>query len=272
MSYRLFAVALFTSLLLLSGTTAFAINPIRVGADSVENYSGCGCNSGNLSYTNDQSTKFMNRIDDWHTRSFLYTDSVAWNWDFVEDQLSGGDQYAADSVHLMLISGHGAISGSTYYGYLCSSSSLASCSFNTGQTYLGEVAGQSYSTNPGSLRFLILATCYGVDQSNASAVWRPVFQRGRNFMYVMGYTGTSADSESTDEVPEDFAQKAAGEGWTLKQAWFWAIEDWLINDHAGVISAGDTEAEAISNRDNLRLTSDPNITSPVWMAWAYHEG
>lgn len=271
-SFRQFAVALCTFLLLQSGP-AFALSPLRVGAESVENYSGCGCASGDLSYCNDQSTMFMDRIDDFHTRVFLYNDSLAWNSDMVEDQLGGGDQYAADDVHLLFVSGHGGLSGTSIYnGYLCKDSSYTSCNYSTSQTYLGEVTGQSYSTNPGKLRFLILATCHGVDQTNAANVWKPVFQRGRNLMYVMGYTGTSADSENTDEVGYDFADKAAASGWTLKQAWFWAVEDWLINDTGALISAGDTEAEAISNRDNIKLTSDPNVTSPVWMSWSWHAG
>jgi hypothetical protein len=75
---------------------------------------------------------FMDRIDDFHTRVFLYNDGLAWNSDMVEDQLGGGDQYAADDVHLLFVSGHGALSGtSTYYGYLCKdSSSAASCNYD----------------------------------------------------------------------------------------------------------------------------------------------
>src|SRR5215213_3588396 len=65
LSYRQFAVALF--LLVMTAVPAFALNPLRVGAESVENYSGCGCTSGNLSYCNDQATMFMDRIDDFHT-------------------------------------------------------------------------------------------------------------------------------------------------------------------------------------------------------------
>ncbi len=268
---RVLPIALAALLLTLP---AFATSPLRVGADSVENYSGCGCSSGNLSYCNDQSSKFMNRIDNWHTRVFLFQDSSAWNADLVEDQLGVGgvDRFYGDNVHLMLTSGHGSQSSTTYSGYLCKSSGFNACSYSTSQTYFGEQAGQANSTNPGMLRFLILCTCFGIDKTLAPAIWRPVFARGRNFMYVMGYHGTSADSETTDEVPEDFAQKAGGEGWTLKQAWFWAIEDWWVNDTGAVVTGGDTEAEAVGNREGMKLTWDPNIGWPSWIAWAWHEG
>jgi len=272
MSSRMYATALLVFLL---AVPAFAVSPLLVGAESVENYSGCGCSSGNLSYCNDQSTKFMNRIDNWHTRKFLYTNSSAWNGDLIEDQLGvGGTDYPyGDEVHLLLISGHGGVGVSTFSGYLCKTSSYNSCSFSTDRTYFGEVAPQANSSaHPGKLRFLILCTCHSVDKVKAAAVWGPVFARGKNFMYVMGYTGTSADAEMTDEVPEDFAQKAAGSNWTLKQAWFWAIEDWWINDTGSLVSAGDTQAEAISNRDSMRLTWDPNVSYPSWIAWAWHQG
>jgi hypothetical protein len=245
---------------------------LTVGAEAVENYTGCGC-SGNLSYTRDQASKFMDKIDDWHTRKFLYYDSNAWNKDMIEDQLGGTDYYTADSVHLMLISGHGGLSGSTYYGYLCTSSGYTSCSYDTTKNYDGEKPGQAYSTPyPGTLRFLILCTCHSVDKVQAPYVWRPVFARGSYFSYVMGYSGTSVDSWTTDEVGSDFASKAAGSGWTLKQAWFWAIEDWWADDTGAVVSRGATESEAISNRDNYKLNTYKEHPYPSWVAWAWHEG
>lgn len=271
---RILPVAMFVLLLSHTAPNAKAISPLLVGAESVENYSGCGCSSGNLSYCNDQAIMFMNRIDDWHTRKFVYTDSSAWNSDMVEDQLGGTDFPYDDEVNLLLISGHGNINSTSgvYSGFLCKSPSTGACSYSTSQTFLGEQAGQANSTHPGKLRFLILCTCFSVDRNLAPTTWRPVFARGRNLMFVMGYDGTSADSWTTDEVGEDFADKAAGSGWTLKQAWFWAIEDWWVNDTGALVTAGDTQAEAISNRENMKLTWDPNVSFPSWIAWAWHEG
>ena len=272
---RIRTLVLGTCLVVLCGTPAAAISPLLVGAESVENYSGCGCSSGNLSYTNDQTSMFMNRIDNWHTRRYLYQNSSAWNADVVEDQIGVGgvDHLYGDTVHLLLISGHGSQNATSYSGFLCRSGGFAMCNFNTSQTTLGEQAGQANSTNPGRLRFLILCTCFSVDASSlAATIWRPVFARGRNMMYVMGYHGTSVDSETTDEVPEDFAQKAGGDGWRLKQAWFWAIEDWWADDTGSLVTAGDTESEAVNNRENMRLTWDPNVSWPSWMAWSWHEG
>jgi len=270
MRIHLVLLVLFCSLLLQSDM-AWAL---LAGAESVENYSGCGCSSGNLSYTNDQASMFINKISNWHTRKFLFTNSSAWNSDLVEDQLGvGGTDYPyGDTVHILFISGHGGVSGSKYYGYLCKSTNYTSCSFNTGNMFMGERTGQANSTHPGILRFLILSTCHSVERGQEIAVWGPVFWRGLDLLYVMGYTGTSADSPTTDEVGEDFASKAAGSGWTLKQAWFWAIEDWWVNDTGSLISRGGSQSEAISNRDNMKLDWLPNGNNPYWVAWSWHEG
>jgi len=244
---------------------------LDVGCESVENYSGCGCASGNLSYTNDQCSKFMNRIDDWHTRKFWYANGNAWNRDFVDESKGGTDNYTADSVHIMMISGHGNRDTATFYGFLCKSSGWNYCNFNSSanQMYLGETG----TTYPGKLRFLILCTCHSVDKTYAANIWGPVFWRGyKNLMYVMGYTGTSADSYTTDEVGEDFASKAAGSGWTLKQAWFWAIEDWWVNDTGALVSHGSNCTNAVYNRDNMKLNWSPAGQPPYCVAWSWHGG
>jgi hypothetical protein len=265
------------ALLLLFTFQNLAAQTLGVGAESVEKYGRCGCDSGNLQYCNDQAQKFINKIDNWHTRRFWYKDADAWNSDLVEDQLGvGGTDYPyGDDVHVLLISGHGNVGDQTFSGYLCKQPGYDYCSFSTRDAYLGENPGQTYSQHPGKLRFLILCTCHSVDKKKAPAVWMPVFWRGKELLYVMGYTGTSVDSETTDEVPEDFARKAAGRKWRLKKAWFWAIEDWWADDTGALISRGSTEAEAIGNRDHMKLDWDPPascIWPPAWAAWAWHEG
>jgi len=277
MLLRLLGSFVFVFLIVQPATMTLGLSKLLVGAESVENYSGCGCTTGNLRYTNDQASKFIDKIDDWHTRKFWYKDSNAWSGDMVENELGfyGQDNLYGDAVHLMLISGHGgrSCSPAAYYGYLCKGGAFYKCSYNTDEhTVLGEVSGQMFSTSPGILRFLILCTCHSVPKECYANVWWLVFANGRNFMYVMGYTGLSDDSPTTDEVGSDWASKAAGSGWTLKQAWFWAIEDWWVNDTGGVVSAGDTQAEAISNRDNMKLNWDPNVTFPTWMAASWHSG
>jgi hypothetical protein len=270
---------LFTILLMTVPQSSLALD---AGAESVEKYSGCGCSSGNLSYCNDQASMFIDKIDNWHTRKFWYKNGNAWNSDLVEDGLGvGGTDYPyGDTVHILFVCGHGGLSGNTYDGYLCKQSGYNFCSYNTNNVYLGETSGQAYSSHPGKLRFLILSTCHSVEigpegDRTAPKIWMPVFSRGKNLMYVMGYHGTSADGETTDEVGEDFASKAAGSGWKLKKAWFWAIEDWWVDDTGAVISRGSSKAEAIGNRDSMKLDWTPPSSSlwpPTWWALAWHEG
>jgi hypothetical protein len=260
----------------------FALSPqgaraLDAGAESVENYSGCGCDSGDLDYCNDQAGMFIDKIDNWHTRKFYYKNSSAWNGDLVEDQLgTGGTDYPyGDTVQILFVCGHGGSNQTTYDGYLCKHSGYTPCSYSTSNVYLGETADQPNSAHPGTLRFLILSTCDSVNKNKAFDVWMPVFWRGKNLMYVMGYHGDSADGETTDEVGEDFARKAAGSGWKLKKAWFWAIEDWWVDDTGALISRGASRPEAIGNRDAMKLDWPPPSTSlwpPTWGAWAWHEG
>jgi hypothetical protein len=270
MRHTIFIIIIFT-FILLSSDKALEID---AGAESVEDYSGCGCSSGDLSYTNNQAKKFIDKIDNYHTRKFWYKDDNAWNSDLVEDQLGvGGTDYPyGDNVHILLISGHGSLSTNTFSGYLCKSDNYNYCSFSTSNMYLGEQSGQANSNHLGKMRFLILCTCHSVDKNKAPDVWGPIFWRGRDFMYVMGYSGTSADSWTTDEVGEDFARKAAGSGWKLKQAWFWAIEDWWVDDMGALISHGSDKSNAIYNRDKMKLDWSPSGNNPNWVAWSWHSG
>jgi hypothetical protein len=269
MVFRLIVMAL---VLFMTAGEAAALS---VGAEAVENYSGCGCATGDLRYCNDQASRFITKMDVWHTRKYLYTNSDAWSGDLVEDQLGGQDNLYGDNVQVLLVSGHGGMNaaGTVYYGYLCKAQAYPSCSYNTTKTYLGEVAGQPYSAKPGKLRFLILCTCHGVDQSRAPNVWGRVFKRGKNFSYVMGYTGTSMDSVYTIDVGQLFAAKAAGPPkWTLKQSWFFAVEDAYVNDTGSLITFGKTQARAISRRDSMKLLTLPTGENPGWFAWSWHQG
>jgi hypothetical protein len=261
-----------SALLACTLTSSIAL-ALDAGAESVENYSGCGCSSGNLRYTHDQASRFIDRIDNWHTRKFWFADGNAWNSDLVEMDLNvgGTDDYYGDGVHILFISGHGGYSGGYYYGYLCKSAGYNSCSYSTSRTYLGENAGQAYSTNTGKLRFLILATCHSVEKSSASSEWGPVFWRGKDLMYVMGYSGTSEDSENTDEVGEEFAQYAAGDKKTLKQSWFDAAREAFSSDVPALITHGTSQADANSRRDNMKLSWTPTGNSPSWVAWSWKD-
>jgi len=90
-------------------------------------------------------------------------------------------------------------------------------------------------------------------------------------MYVMGYSGTSEDSENTDEVGEEFAQYAAGDKKTLKQSWFDAAREAFSSDVPALITHGTSQADANSRRDNMKLSWTPTGNSPSWVAWSWKD-
>lgn len=260
----------------LGGNCKFLIKlKMGVSAESVENYSGCNCNAVNLNYCNDQASKFINLMDDYHNRNFLYYDENAWNADIVEDQFGGKDHLYVDQSDFHLVSGHGSydVDNSTYSGYLCPTSSWPFCQFNSTGMCLGEVQGQSYSYNPGNLKFLILCTCHSVEKDYYWNEWIDVFQRGKKMMCIMGFSGTSTDSENTDEVAEDFAAQVLGfDDWSLKQAWLWAIEDWWVNDMGAIVVGGTSQNDANANLESMKLRWEPTYNATTSLACAYHRG
>lgn len=259
---------------------------LDVGAESVEDYAGCGCafkdgtKEGNLFYANNQAGNFISEIKKWHTKKFWYKDRDAWASDLVEDGIGSGgtDNKYGDNVHILFVSGHGYKSSGVDRGIrLCKTNNYQNCrSYISGRSrnmYLGETSGQSYSSNPGNLRFLILCACYSVDKDKAASIWGPVFWNGQNLLYVMGYSGDSSDKSSNSNVGKDFANKAAGAGWTLKQAWFWAMTEDGVRDTGALISRGSSRSAAINNRDNMRLSQSPPATwPPNYVAWSWYQG
>ena len=121
------------------------------------------------------------------------------------------------------------------------------------------------------MRWAIFLTCYSV-HTDPMNQWAEATDYG--FDYVMGYKNTSADSHLTDEVASDWADEAIGDGDSFKSAWFYAVEDWWIDDTGGVVASGTTTASANSRRDNLNKNTARRPANEYhgYMSWSYHEG
>ena len=259
-------------------------------AESVEDYSGCGCGSSDddLDYCNDQAEGFVSRMDDagWY-RDFWYANGNAWARDFIEDEMSYGGQkgedcyYADDRVRIMFVSGHGSWQGSgsnSYFvGTLCRAPG-GSCDFHTGHMKLGEGTGGYANPHSGLLRYMVMHMCYSVQYEVANAQWfRTVGYHVADYHMSLGMTGLCTDSWFLDEVGYDFADKAAHSSWTLKGAWWYAIEDWWHDDTGAVVTWGNSRNNAVGRRDNEKFWSGSyrmfdDYGTASWWAASKHGG
>jgi len=151
----------------------------------------------------------------------------------------------------------------------------STCTLDVEHTRLGERSGYYATPNNGDLRWMIWGTCYSVDTLPGEQ-WGQTLARGPDA--VMGYRGLSADSSYTDEVAEDFAEEAWGANDTIKASWFYAVEDWWIDDVGSLIVpsrvVGGTGADAMSARDNLKRTWARRAATQdaAFLASAFHSG
>jgi hypothetical protein len=249
----------------------------------ITSWSGCECNAAALSYTDDQINQFNSRMNaKGHSNLSTFANQDVWGSDVGEDRdFSGEDMWYADDATAWVYSGHGdapTVSGSQHYVVpFCkkgNASFAGGCNFDaTNHMRMGEQAGAYFATpNAGSNRWIILATCYGV-HTQPNQQWSPNMSRGTE--YVMGYRGLSADSENTDEVLGDWVDNAyGGTVYTFKSSWFSAIEDWWVDDTAGVVSGGTSQSDADWRRDNYNRTSARRAAATVWtsFSWSWHEG
>jgi len=268
--------ALVLAVVVLSGGLAWTIN---FGAEYLTSWSGCECSGNGLSYTDNQINMFSNKMTSLgHTKSFKFSNQNTWSADVTEDRdFNGIDWLYGDGVTMFAFSGHGSAgtdsSGhQTFTAPFCKASGSASCEFSAERARLGEKVGYYAAPHTGNLRYMMWLTCYSV-HTDPMYQWSQTMNIGLD--YVMGYRGTSADSLTTDEVPRDWAKKAmrSSDPWRFKKAWFWAIEDWWVNDTGSLIASGKTENEAIDRRNKYRRTwAGPHTDSHTWYAWAWHKG
>jgi len=242
------------------------------------NYSGCdaGCGASSLSYTDDQVDQLGSALNGYgHTLLHKFGNGNTWASDMVEDGLGGGqDHLFSDNGFLYAFSGHGGAStdsgGQTFFAPYCKKGVSSSCTMQSNNARQGEQSGP-WATNPGKMKYLIWATCFSV-HSAPNNQWDQTMRYGTEVIF--GYRGTSADSWTTDEVLGDFADAAFGDNDKLRAAWFWAIEDWWVDDTGAMLASGTNVNEAINRRANLRASSPRRAAGAIhtWFAWSWHEG
>lgn len=245
----------------------------------ITTWSGCDsdCSGASaLTYTDDQINDFDSRMASYgHTRKRKLANASVWASDYVEDGLGGQDHLYTDDSDVVAYSGHGSAptvsSSQIFQAPMCRAGSASSCRYDSRNSRFGERSGGFATPNPGNTRWMLWFTCYSVHTS-PNQQWDQAMYRGLE--YVMGYRGLSADSSTTTEVPGDWVGEAIGGSSSFKSAWFWAIEDWWVDDTGAVVAAGNTEADAINRRENLtrnwaRRAGDHYGT---YYAWSWHEG
>ena len=266
------------------------------GLSYIDNFSSCpsSCQENTLNYADDQINQLDSELNsDGLTKSFKYARGSVQSTDIIEDHYSGYDHHYGDQVDLYAITTHGGIftnnnGQSVYVASYCSAQNTVymsnisgdsnNCLAVSNKMFFGEQTNSwsnTFTTNPGKLRWLILSTCHSMD--NPPSIWGGRFSYGLD--YHMGYQGTMLLGETTDECLADFAHNAFGGTSKFKTVWFTANDDWWIDNTAGVFSCGNcsetTQNDANNWRDNYRKTwSRRQILSSCSYHCAYstHEG
>lgn len=182
-------------------------------------WNSCDCSGNSLSYTDAQIRKFNNVMTGLgHTRLRGFSSTNVWATDLIEDRDFNGQnhRYSDDGI-MYVYSGHGRSPnnayGQTFKAPMCQGANGDSCVFEAEHARLGEKANYYASPYPGSLQFLMFLTCYSV-HTLPHDQWIQTAWYGLQF--IMGYRHTSADSQFTDEVADDWAEEAYGFGRTFK--------------------------------------------------------
>lgn len=258
---------------------------LTVTAESLENHTSSGCDSfcsshTNLNYTHDQADYFIARmVANGHVKKHQYKDGSLWASDVIEDALGGSDHMYTDDSDVYLFAGHGGVSGYSGYsaagfvGVMSKKGAYSSCRFDNKDIVWGEQHGPYAAIHPGKMKYAFLMTCSSVEDSGIQ--WKEVFSKGLD--YLFGYQGLSSDSPFTDEVAGDMANEAFGSiARKFKPSWFWAVEDWWIDDMGAVASSGgrDIPGEAEHRRDNMTKNTPrraPYAVMPI-VSLAFHAG
>jgi hypothetical protein len=232
--------------------------------------------ASSLNYTDDQINGFDSAMASLgHTRMHKFSNTSVWASDYIEDVLGGQDHLYSDDSDIVVYSGHGSAptssSGQVFRAPMCRQGSSSSCMYDSPNSRFGERSGAYATPYSGNTRWLMWLTCYSVDTAPHQQ-WGAAFWQGLE--YVMGFRGISTDSANTDEVPADWVGEAISSSQSFKAAWFWAIEDWWVNDTGAVASTGPDAASAEYRRDNLNKNSSRRAPEDYgyWVSWSWHEG
>lgn len=245
----------------------------------INSWSGCECWQDPLSYTSDQILWFNGAMyDHGHTALSTYVNQDVWSADITDEAFSGYDYFYSDDAAAWAYSGHGLEfkDGNNKQHFqvpFCNGGGL-DCNMDVTSTMRSgeQVPAPNSSPYAGSMRWAILSTCFSVD-TQAGEQWWNNMRYGTE--YVVGFRGLSTDAEATDEFLEDFVEEAFAPNKAFKASWFYAVEDFWVDDTGGVISTGTSTSNAQSRRDNW----NPNTTSRRaatpsfnYSAWSFHTG
>ncbi len=251
--------------------------PIAFGGEFMTHWTGCEKSLPQLSHT-------IWQIDMWggemasfgNAARFEYGDQNVWTSDVVEDAYPGGQDNAyADSVDFYALSSHGRVQGAaghqTYIGSMCSRGTFTSPEWDSQNSIFDETPPNYFAINsPGYARFIMLLTCFSVDTEPQNA-WQAATAYGNDV--IMGYRGLSADSTNTEEVGRDLADGVFRNGQSFKPAWFYAVEDWWVDDVGEILVRGKTSAECISRLNGLSPQTPRRINGILgYMCWSSHQG
>jgi len=251
-------------------------NAITYTTEYITSWASCDCSQNALKYTSNQVNYFHQRMSKYgHTRLRGYSNTSVWASDVVEDSYGGKDHWYSDDGDMYVFSGHGGAyndSNGQYFSVpMCKRDNQTSCSASSRKMIFGERGGSFSTPHSGSLRYLMWLTCESVHTA-PDYQWIDTARYGLE--YIMGYRGLSADSSTTEEVAEDWVDKAMKDGRTFKSAWFYAIEDWWVNDVGSLVAPGVDANASIQRRDNLTKNwgRRPANERATWMAWSWHQG
>jgi len=256
--------------------SAGSAHAISVGGSSMTSWDGCQNSQNALAYTDDQISLWLSKMQSLgHSRKFWFANSSVWASDFIEDAWGGQDHLYNDSVDFFALSSHGGAgeSGGAQYWTTpaCNGGTSASSFFQSWDSAWDESHPNPLASPAvGWARFLMLLTCFSVDtQPNQQWGWPTSFGND----VIMGYRGLSADSWTTAEVGADLGEAAFNSGDTFKAAWFWAVEDWAVDDTGAILFGGVDAAHCAYRSDNLRANW-PRRTGEQFFqfCWSWHQG
>jgi hypothetical protein len=237
------------------------------------------CCASRLYYTDNQIDLFDSEMR-WggNQRVRRFADANVWASDWEEDAspFVGEDYVYIDNADVYAFSSHGSAptkdGKQVFSTTMCQRGASPECRARSSRMRLGEQPGQGYAyPHPGTTRFLLLATCRSV-HTRPHEQWGDVLSLGLDL--VMGYRFDTWDTLHTEDVLADLADEAFIETHYLKASWFWATQDFWVNDIASVVSSGTNRDNASRRRDRLRATSPRRTTSAVMInfAHAHHQG